>query len=188
MGVNVLAVTTPKTNCIQTSVSVINPQNKNVVKTKGIWDTGATNSVITRSTARALGLVPIGITKVNGVHGVKDVFVYRVTIVLNNKNISLTTEVTECEELSGSHDIGMLVGMNIIGMGDFCITNFNGETTMTFRVPSLEKVNYVDEVAEYKRILKIHQAKVAHGIKGDKCACGSGKIWENCHGKSKYRI
>ncbi|MBO5054561.1 MAG: SEC-C domain-containing protein [Muribaculaceae bacterium] len=25
-------------------------------------------------------------------------------------------------------------------------------------------------------------------IKGDKCACGSGKIWENCHGKSKYRI
>ena len=80
----------------------------------------------------------------------------------------------------------MLVGMNIIGMGDFSITNFNGETTMTFRVPSLEKNDYVSEIAEHNKMLKIHNSQLLHGIKDPKCPCKSGKAWNNCHGKSKY--
>ncbi|MRY85105.1 aspartyl protease family protein [Parabacteroides distasonis] len=186
MSVNALTISTPKSNVIKTDVKISNPKSGTHISTKGIWDTGATNSVITKSTAQALGLIPISMAKVIGVHGSKEVPVYRVSITLNNENISLETEVTECEELSGTQNIGMLVGMNIIGMGDFSISNFNGETTMTFRVPSLEKIDYVSEIAEHNKMLKIHNAQMRQG--NSKCPCKSGKEWHNCHGKSKYFI
>jgi hypothetical protein len=188
MPVNALTISTPKTNVIKTDVKISNPKSGANINTKGIWDTGATNSVITKGTARALGLIPISMANVIGVHGTKIVPVYRVSITLNNENISLETEVTECEELSGTCDTGMLVGMNIIGMGDFSVSNFNGETTMTFRVPSLEKIDYVSEIAEHNKMLKIHNSHVLHGIRNPKCPCNSGKTWQNCHGKSEYFI
>lgn len=188
MPVHALTISTPKSNVIKTDVSISNPKTGKSLGTKGIWDTGATSSVITKSTAQALGLIPIGMTRVIGVHGAKIVPVYRVSITLNNENISLETEVTECEELSGTHDTGMLVGMNIIGMGDFSVSNFNGETTMTFRVPSLEKIDYVSEISEHNKMLKIHNSQLLHGVKNAKCPCNSGKAWHNCHGKSKYFI
>jgi hypothetical protein len=37
----------------------------------------------------------------------------------------------------------MLIGMNIITMGDFAITNHRGQTVMSFRVPSLQKIDFV---------------------------------------------
>ena len=186
MSVNALTISMPKSNVIKTDVRISNPKSGTRINTKGIWDTGATNSVITKSTAQALGLIPISMASVIGVHGSKVVPVYRVSITLNNENISLETEVTECEELSDIQSVGMLVGMNIIGMGDFSISNFNGETTMTFRVPSLEKIDYVSEIAEYNKMLKIYNAQMQQG--NFKCPCKSGKKWHNCHGKSKYSV
>ena len=113
------------------------------IKTKGLWDTGATGSVITKSTASALGLISFGKRKVRGVHGTKEVNVYFVNITLSNKNITLNTQVTECDELSADKSIGMLIGMNIITMGDFAITNFQNKTTMSFRIPSLQKIDFL---------------------------------------------
>ena len=110
---------------------------------------------------------------------------YLVKITLNNENITLVSRVTECEELSAEQDTGMLVGMNIIRLGDICITNFDGKTVMTFRVPSLETINYVEEVNLHNKCLKIHELNIAKRLP-DKCACGSGKDYKNCHGKSLY--
>jgi predicted aspartyl protease len=186
MSVYALTISTPKSKVIKTDVKISNPKSGKDIRTKGIWDTGATNSVITKSTAQALGLIPIAMANVKGVHGVKRVPVYRVRITLSNENISLETEVAECDELSGSHDTGMLVGMNIIGMGDFAISNFNGETTMTFRVPSLDKIDYESEINEHRRILGLYRLQLVHGIVNPKCPCNSGKAWQDCHGKSKY--
>ncbi len=143
-----------------------------------------TGSVITKTTASALGLVPVSRTKVRGVHGVQEVNVYYVNITLNNEEITLTTSVTECDELSADHSVGLLIGMNIITMGDFSITNYGGNTVMTFRRPSLESIDYVKEINEHNRYLKIHQIWLKKG--NNKCPCNSGKIWDNCHGKSKY--
>lgn len=171
-------------NCLKTPVKITDPNSGKVVETLGIWDTGATNSVITRSVAERLGLLPIQMASVRGVHGTKCVNVYRVSIALNNENITLTTLVTECEELNDIDDTGMLIGMNVVNMGDLCITNFEGKTLLTFRTPSLETVDYVAEIAEYNHIYKVHQAKIKHG--DDKCPCGSGKKFKNCHANSKY--
>lgn len=173
-------------NRIITPVRITNPITNQVFNTTAIWDTGATNCTITATAAKSLGLVPVSKATVNGVHGPKEVNVYFVKITLNNENITLTTQVTETAELSPGREVGMLVGMNVISKGDFCITNHDGHTVMTFRVPSLEPVDYVAEIAEYNHCLAIHNLNVAHNFKQDKCACGSGKDFKNCHGKCKY--
>ena len=173
-------------NRIVTPVKITNPITNHAINSIAIWDTGATNCTITATAAKNLGLVPVSKATVNGVHGPKEVNVYFVTITLNNENITLTTQVTETAELSPGREIGMLVGMNVISKGDFCITNHGGHTVMTFRVPSIETVDYVADISVYNRCLAIHNRNVARRFKQDKCACGSGKDFKNCHGKSKY--
>jgi hypothetical protein len=42
-------------------------------------------------------------------------------------------------------NFGMLIGMDIVSMGDYSITNFEGKTVMSFRVPSLHKICYVED-------------------------------------------
>ena len=171
-------------NCLKTPVKITDPNSGKTVETLGIWDTGATNSVITKSIASKLGLIPIQMTNVRGVHGVKLVNVYMVSMTLNNENITLTTLVTECDALNDVDDTGMLIGMNVINMGDLCISNFDGKTMLTFRTPSLETVDYVAEIAEYNHFHKIHQVQMRHG--NEKCPCGSGKKFKNCHANNKY--
>ena len=42
-----------------------------------------------------------------------------------------------------SVDADVLIGMDIIGTGDFAVTNLNGLTKFSFRVPSLEHIDFV---------------------------------------------
>lgn len=168
-------------NVIETDMNVVNPYNGSNIKTSGIWDTGATNSCISKSLAQELGLVPVQRTTVLGVHGSEEVNVYYVTIILLNPKIKHNVLVTECSELSEDGKIRMLIGMDIITKGDFCITNLNGKTIMTYRSPSIELIDWVAEFKEQERIQKLHQIWAAHG--NEKCPCGSGKLYKNCHGK-----
>ena len=75
-------------NAIVTPVTLKNTFDGKYIKTNGIWDTGATNSVITRSSACQLGLVPTGRTIVNGVHGAKEVNSYFINITLKVGSIN----------------------------------------------------------------------------------------------------
>jgi len=163
---------------IITPVEIKNVFTDDMVKTHGIWDTGATDSVITKSTAESLRLMPIKQSVVRGVHGEKEVNVYYVNITLNNKNISINAQVTECDELSADCSVGMLIGMNIITMGDFAITNHQNQTTMTFRVPSLQKIDFVSGMKTGHQIIK---DKIPG--RNDVCSCGSGKKYKHCHGR-----
>ena len=147
----------------------------------GIWDTGATGSAITRSLAQRLGLIPVGHTRVSGVHGVRDgINVYPVKIILNNQNVSFVLPVTECEQLSDDDSLKFLIGMDVISSGDFAITNFQGNTVMTYRTPSVQRMDFVSGI-------KTHTPIISDKIPGrnDPCQCGSGKKYKNCHGKNK---
>lgn len=174
-----------KVRCITSPVELKNPFTGTAISTQGIWDTGATGSVITRSSAERLGLKPISRAIVKGVHGEKEVNVYYVKITLNNDRISLYTNVTECEELSPDKSNGLLVGMDIITLGDFCITNAYGKTTMSFIVPPQREIDFVKEINEQNKYEKMHETRIKHG--DDKCPCGSGKLWKNCHGKVRFK-
>jgi hypothetical protein len=128
---------------IVTTIEITNIHSDQTLTTCGIWDTGATASVITRSVAKRLGLKNVTWANVMGIHGSKLVPVYYIKITLENKHITLESYVTECDELSADDSVGVLIGMNIITMGDFAVTNFRGQTTMSFRVPSLQKIDFV---------------------------------------------
>ena len=163
-------------NCIQTPAKITNLFDTNkVLNTFGIWDTGATDSVITASVAKSLDLIPVGQKKVRGVHGVKVVNEYFVEITLNNENISIKAKVTECDELSSNGSVGLLIGMNIISMGDFAITNFEGKTVMTFRVPSLQRIDFVEGIRKHTPVIN---DKIPG--RNDPCPCGSGKKYKAC--------
>lgn len=107
---------------------------------KAIWDTGATNSTITKKVVEALGLVPISQTWVQGVHSKVEKNVYAISLVLPNKVVIPFLQVTECDALSGGFDV--LIGMDIIGIGDFAITNLNGQTTFSFGIPSTRRLDF----------------------------------------------
>lgn len=111
--------------------------------TQAIWDTGATSSVITKSFAKKLGLKPIGKINVRGVNGDGERNVYLVNIGLPNKVIISYVKVTESDDLVGEAEA--LIGMDIIGSGDFSVTNVDGKTLLSFRIPSIKEIDYVEE-------------------------------------------
>ncbi len=163
---------------IVTEIEVKNLVSGNIISTKAIWDTGATNSVVTENIANTIGLSTAGMVQVTGVHGPKTVNRYYVNITLNNKKISLDVPVTECSSLSTDESIGVLIGMDIITKGDFAITNFNGSTIMSFRVPSIQHIDFVDGIFHSKPVIK---TKIPS--RNDPCSCGSGRKYKHCCGK-----
>lgn len=166
---------------IVSDVTITNLVTGESCKTFAIWDTGATGCVISEDVAAQLKLVPTGYKNVSGISGNRRSNEYFINITLNNEQISLNSSVTDCNALSNDGTIGMLIGMDIISMGDFSITNFDGKTTMTFRIPSLEDVDFCRDINEAKKYRAIRVQWLKHGNK--KCPCGSGKPWEKCHGK-----
>ena len=113
-----------------------------MVQFTAIWDTGATNPVITQAVVDACGLVATGMAKVYHVDGLSQVETYLVNIgLLNNVGYS-GVRVTKGDLPDGAD---ILIGMNIINTGDFAVTNFNGITKFSFRVPSVGHIDFVEE-------------------------------------------
>ena len=119
-----------------------------------IWDTGAQCSVITAGVAAACGLTPTGVTNVTGVHGgAKLCFTYLVNIRLLNGVEVRGVRVAEGQLQGGIHG-DVLIGMDIITLGDFAITNKGGNTWFSFRTPSQLSTDYVaDHNAAVQRTL-----------------------------------
>jgi len=166
---------------IVTPVTLRNLATGQELNTYGIWDTGATGCVISEDAAKNLALIPIGQKETRGISGGRMSNVYYINITLNNNQISLNARVTDCDKLSDDGSIGLLIGMDIITLGDFYISNHHGKTVMTFRVPSLESRDFTREIEELKRYRAIHEVQTKHG--NNKCPCKSGKNWNQCHGK-----
>ena len=147
------------------------------LKCTALWDTGATNTVITKAVAQSLNLPITGKTMVNHAGRMSQVYKHVVNIMLPN-NVGIPfTEVTE-GELKGCD---VLIGMDIITKGDFVITNVGGKTTFSFRIPSLETIDYCNQPSQTvnKPIVKSKQPG-----RNDSCPCGSGKKYKNCCGKN----
>lgn len=140
-----------------------------------LWDTGATRSVITASTAKILGLTSIGPTKVNHVGGSHQSNTYLVNVYLPNNVTVVGVRVTECPD----KDFDVIIGMDIISQGDFSITNVGGQTWASFRVPSVQRIDYVDEA---------NKIRFAGVQRNQPCPCGrkgaNGKPikFKLCHG------
>jgi predicted aspartyl protease len=100
--------------------------------TSALWDTGATFSAITQRIQKELGLTQIGSKLIRGATGIKKVPVVMLTLELPNDLLKQNIEVAVC---NFSDDIGMIVGMDIITLGDFALLHGNCHTEFSFTIP-----------------------------------------------------
>jgi hypothetical protein len=144
-------------------------------KVECLWDTGATNSVISARLVKALNLKPIGKVTISHAQGQTDVNTYLINIMLTN-NVGVTFLRVSEGVLSG---FDMLIGMDIISQGDFSLSCSSGKTVFSFQTPSTHEVDYVTGKMVQTPIVK---DKNEPG-RNDPCPCGSGKKYKHCCGK-----
>ena len=125
--------------------AIDNPKqtNPNLLKPKvykAIWDTGATNTSITKKVAEECNLQPTRPTVVNTASGQDLVDVYLASIFLPNEIVIPLIAVNQAV----LKDFDILIGMDIIGEGDFAVSNKNQITQFSFRMPSLLHIDLTD--------------------------------------------
>lgn len=143
---------------------------------RAIWDTGATNSVVTQAVVSDCGLKPTGATRVRTPKGEYLANTYLVALWLPNMVYIPSLRVTE-GILVG--DVNVLVGMDIMMRGDFALTNWQGKTNFSFRMPSQRCIDFVKEAPP---TVDIGDRRVVRPSRNDPCPCGSGKKFKRCHG------
>jgi predicted aspartyl protease len=104
-----------------------------------LWDTGATGSVITQKVVDDLNLLPVSFGRAHGVDGEYSTTYYYVDILLPN-NVSVNKLRVSLGKMRG---FDLLIGMDIICRGDFAVSNYNGNTVFTYRIPSKQTTDYV---------------------------------------------
>ncbi len=143
-----------------------------------VWDTGATATIVTKRVVDECGLIPTGFTEVHGVHGSETKPTYLVNLFLPNHVRVTDLKVAEAP-LPGDGDV--LVGMDIIGMGDFAVSSYQRKTSFSFRVPSVERVDFLPPKARPNPPTQIrNMGKVG---RNEPCPCGSGKKYKKCCGR-----
>lgn len=152
----------------------IDPEKMRHKKCSAIWDTGATNTAISKKVVEECDLKPTGMTWVQYGDGKNKTNTYLVNLWLPMKVVIYNLRVTEGTTGEGTD---VLIGMDIINRGDFAVTNKNGKTVFTYRFPSVERIDFVKNPYKEKPI------KINKVGRNDPCPCGSGKKYKKCCGK-----
>ena len=126
-----------------------------------IWDTGATGCAITEKVASQVKAPIINQVLVGGVHGAQMCNQYLISLFLPNGVFLPEVTVTE---LSADAGCDLLIGMDIISLGDFSTSTIGGRTSFSFRIPSCQKQDYAKFWPKDTSI----------------CTCGSGNMFKNC--------
>lgn len=117
--------------CIETPVAISGPCGMKIVN--ACWDTGATHTTILESLAKELGLTPVG--EVYGTSVGVSMSYRRYAAKLNLGNgIIFEGEILGTESISKDMRIGLLIGMDLISMGDMCVLSLKGKTKFSFEV------------------------------------------------------
>jgi predicted aspartyl protease len=150
---------------------------------RAIWDTGATGSVIMQKVIDDLGLKQFGVTKAFGVNGEHITQTYYVSIGLPNGVGFSSVLVTKGDVLNAD----VLIGMDIISSGDFALTHHEGKTCFSFRIPSVEAIDFTVTPPPGMKVdpsgqLPDPSKSIPKVGRNDPCPCGSGKKYKRCHG------
>lgn len=134
---------THRVESVLSNCFVIKPTNTNKLEyceaKDVLWDTGATNTIISNSMAQALGLEPIKKAIIAGIGGNVEAYTYNISLYFAKEGAWIRDlEVLACD----LEDNDMIIGMDTITKGDFAITNKDGETWFSFRIPSQEHIEF----------------------------------------------
>ena len=168
-------------NVLKNEVSIAMPSASVDLNQKwvALWDTGASNTVITKSVVDALALKPVSMGVATTPQGTYNAYMYYIDLYLPNHVVFPKLLVMEGQPAG----CNILIGMDVIGQGDFAVSNFNGETVFSYRYPTLTTIDFVKH--SYLLPVKI-QADSDGPSKNSKCPCGSGKKYKQCCGKGKF--
>ena len=136
---NRLTVLTTPVNIYST-----NKFNKDFKKKKDVytalWDTGSSMTVISDSLATELGLAKAGEIDAETAGGKFKANKYIISLSLPNR-LNIENVMVSSGKLGPGIDI--LIGMDIIGLGDFAISNVDNKTVFSFRFPSCNIIDFV---------------------------------------------
>ena len=104
-------------------------------------------SAITPEIAKSLNLVPFNRVKVNGINNISMADLVKVSMKLPNQVELKNYNVAVCNLVQ---NIDLLVGMDIIQLGDLSISNGAGKTLFTFAMPPFD-----DKTDLYEKALAV---------------------------------
>jgi len=125
--------------------------------TRALWDTGATSTMITHEIAKKMNLPQIDTMPIIGVNSKEEnAPVYTVDLLL-----PMGATITNIMVAAGNigTDIDILIGMDIIQISDFNISNAGGKTKFSWCVPPHENpINLVEKANKVnERLSKKHR-------------------------------
>ena len=110
------------------------------LSTNALWDTGASISAISPEIQKQLQAIPIDKKDIAGIHNTEEVDVVLLTLELPNSVIKKIIEVAVCNITS---KVGVIIGMDIISLDDFALSNGSDQTLLSFAVPPFqEKIDF----------------------------------------------
>ena len=109
----------------------LTPETPRFYSEKALWDTGAEMTVVSDKLVKTLGLKPYSKGVLTGIGGENNVDTYRIHVVLPNGFL-----VCDVEAYCSDIEDDILIGMDIIKLTDFIVTNLEGKTHFIMRAPS----------------------------------------------------
>ena len=125
------------------------------VKAKALWDTGATLTCIKPALFQYIAiplLGAIGTKTMTGIGGKIEA-----PAILVNLFITSTLIIEGCPAFMVDlpKDIDILIGMDIIGMGDFAVCNTDSKTSFSFAMPPFpDRINLTDKAKNANKLNK----------------------------------
>ncbi|MDR0519301.1 MAG: retropepsin-like domain-containing protein [Clostridiales Family XIII bacterium] len=108
------------------------------IAVRALWDTGAMCSVVSNEVAKKLDLVPVSIQMISTPSGTMETNMFVIDLILPNH-----IEVRRVQVLGAyPSSCDILIGMDVIGLGDFAVTNYLNQTAFSFRIPSRERIDF----------------------------------------------
>lgn len=101
-----------------------------------VWDTGATNTLISSKIVQALGMKPYGKSNISSANGIVESKMYLIHVGIPSGGIVGYISAFE----NDNDDYEVVIGMDVISKGDFVLTNHEGHSTFSFRLPSQEEI------------------------------------------------
>jgi hypothetical protein len=133
------------------SIAPVSSRNKAIrgipVKLKALWDTGAMKSLIKPELVKRLDLQMYRVgsaVSFSGIGGRVKADFTMLTIFLTD-NMGIEGCPAYVINFPGGADI--IIGMDIINMGDFAVCNIEGQTSFSFAMPPLpDRIDFIDRI------------------------------------------
>lgn len=112
--------------------------NTNATRIRALWDTGCSNSIISKRVADFLNLPSVGVGSFRTPFGtVRTCEMMRVKVCVVLGSERLTIDVGVHEKPNSDLDCDITLGLDFITQGDFAITHDDGQLVLSFCYPPI---------------------------------------------------